>query len=87
MDYFSSAVARIVEQFPELKDEYESEALFDMMGHSFWKKFTALIRKRLSPCGGLYPKSKSRCETRIVQRTSSICLTFCGSMGTIANMI
>ena len=30
--FFDSAVERIVEQFPELKDEYESEALSSMMG-------------------------------------------------------
>ena len=30
--FFDSAVERIVEQFPELKDEYESEALSGMMG-------------------------------------------------------
>lgn len=30
--FFDSAVERIVEQFPELKDEYESETLSGMMG-------------------------------------------------------
>lgn len=30
--FFDSAVERIVEQFPELKDEYEIETLSDMMG-------------------------------------------------------
>ena len=30
--FFDSAVERIVEHFPELKDEYESEALSGMMG-------------------------------------------------------
>ncbi len=38
LKFFSSAVARIVEQFPELKDEYESEALFDMMGAQLLEK-------------------------------------------------
>lgn len=32
MDYDDSAVARIVEQFPELKDEYNSADLFNMSG-------------------------------------------------------
>ena len=32
MDYDDSAVARIVEQFPELKDEYKIEDLFNMYG-------------------------------------------------------
>lgn len=32
MDYVDSAVARIVEQFPELKNEYKIEDLFNMLG-------------------------------------------------------
>lgn len=32
MDYDDSAVARIVEQFPELKNEYKIEDLFNMLG-------------------------------------------------------
>ena len=32
MDYDDSAVARIVAQFPELKNEYDSADLFNMSG-------------------------------------------------------
>ena len=37
MDYDDSAVARIVEQFPELKDEYKIEDLFNMYASDLLK--------------------------------------------------
>ena len=59
--FFDSAVERIVEQFPELKDEYESETLSGIMGAQLLEKVYRHVAipagkagavARFTSCGG-----------------------------------